>query len=89
MHNFYSTPKKLYKSPCKITAKPATEEDEADATYEMVEMQVTSSAKAGYAPAQTSQEGTITHPVESEAKMDSQAHEENQEEGDNAYVYEL
>ena len=55
----------------------------------MVEMQVTSSAKAGYAPAQTSQEGTITHPVESEAKMDSQAHEENQEEGDNAYVYEL
>ena len=75
-----------------IPGKPATaaEEDEVDETYEVIEMQVTSSAKSRYAPAQTPQEGTITHPVESEAKKDSTACEESQEElGDNAYMYEL
>ena len=71
-----------------IPGKPATaaEEDEADETYEVIEMQVTSSAKSRYAPAQTPQEGTVTHPVESEAKKDSIACEENQEEGDDAYM---
>ena len=71
-----------------IPGKPATaaEEDEADETYEVVEMQMTSSAKAGYAPAQTPQEGTVTHPMESEAKKDSTACEKNQEEEDNPYM---
>ena len=71
-----------------IPGKPTTavEEDEADEAYEVVEMQVTSSAKARYTPAQTPQEGTITHPVESEAKKDSTAREKNQEKEDNAYM---
>ena len=84
----FSTPTKFDGSPQMITGKPATaiEEDEADETYEVVEMQVTSFSKTRYAAAQTPQEGTIIHPVESEAKKDSTTREENQEEGDDAYM---
>ena len=87
-HIKFSTPKKLDESPHKITApvKEAGAEvaieaqdhtESLDEMYEVVEMQVTSSAKARYAPAQMSQEGS--QHVESEASKDSAAQEENQE----------
>ena len=90
---FNSTPKKLYERPHKITtpAKAASsaevnKEDTKpqDEMYEVVEMQVTSSANTRYAPAHMPLEGTAnkTQPVESEASKDSTAQEESQE----AYV---
>ena len=85
-----SIPNKLGESPCKITTKPAAAEVEEDTEsqdqtyYEVIEMQVTSSAKTRYAPTQTPQESTVTQPTESEfeANKDFAAQEENQE----AYV---
>ena len=86
----YSTPKKLDKSPRKITktAKPATEDDgeSYEENYEVIEMRMTSSAKARYEPAQTTQKGTTTDPLESEAKKDSPANEENSQEDENGYM---
>ena len=89
---FNSTPKNLDERPHKITtpvkaaASGELKEDTKpqDETYEVVEMQVTSSAKTRHAPAQVPQEGTAnkTQPVESEASKDSTAQEESQE----AYV---
>ena len=83
---FNSTPKNLDERPHKIitpvkaTASAELKEDTEpeDETYEVVEMQVTSSAKTRYAPAQMPQEGTAnkTQPVESEASKDSTAQEE-------------
>ena len=82
-HIKFSTPKKLNENPHKITAPvkaEAQDTESPDEMYEVVEMQVTSSAKTRCAPAQMSQEGS--QPVESEASKDSAAQEENQE----AYV---
>ena len=78
----FSPPKNTSESPCKIATKPSAEVEDLceDQTYEVVEMQVTSSAKTRYAPAQTPQGDTATLPVESEVKIeDAAAQEENQE----------
>ena len=89
---FISNPKKLDEHPHKITtpvkaaasAELKEDTEPQDETYEVVEMQVTSSAKTRHAPAQVPQEGTAnkTQPVESEASKDSTAQKESQE----AYV---
>ena len=50
--------------------------------YEVIETQVTSSAKTRYAPMQIPQEGTDIQPTEPITSKDSAAQEENQE----AYV---
>ena len=88
MHTLnFRTPNKLDESPHKVTKtdKPAAE-DEGEShedNYGVIEMQVTSSAKTRYAPAQTIQKGTITYPTE--AKKDSAANKEN-EEDENGYI---
>ena len=70
-------------APAKSVAATEVEEDAEpqDETYEIVEMQVTSSAKTRYASAtaQTPQEGIVTQPMDSEANKDSAAQEEDQE----------
>ena len=88
-HINFSTPKKPAESAHEITTPAkavaatkveAQDTESPDEMYEVVEMQVTSSAKTRYAPAQTPQEGTVnkTQPVESEASKDSAAKGENQ-----------
>ena len=86
---FNSTPKNLDERPHTITTpvkaaasaelKEGTEPQ--DETYEVVEMQVTSSARTRHAPAQMPQEGTAnkTQPAESGASKDSTAQEKSQE----------
>ena len=79
-HVKYRTTKKYDESPHKITAptKAKVEEhaESPDELYEVLEMQVTSSAKTRYAPA------VQLPPVESKACKNSAAHKEYQE----AYV---
>jgi hypothetical protein len=74
--------------PVKTAAAPAAAKGEEeciepqDETYEVIEMQVTSSAKARHAPAQIPQEGSAeTQPVQTEASKNSA------EEGDNQEAY--
>ena len=78
----FSPPKNSNESPCKIATKPSAEVEDLceDQMYEVVEMQVTSSAKTRYAPAQIPQEGTVTQPVESDVKPEGTAAQEEDQE---------
>ena len=81
-HINFSTPKEPAESTDKITAPAkavaaieveAQDAEFPDEMYEMVEVQVTSSAKTRYAPAQTPQEGIVkTQPEDSAAKGENQ-----------------